>query len=169
MGLNNPGNGAPSGNLLDYFTGFAPDPNQQNLGAPQRPLPERAQGQPGRPQRLTGKSAYLQNLGPPTPVREINRYPFTVTLNYQLATAGADVLAISMPNNVRDMLWVRNSFNSAGNLFVAFGLTANDSTAYAVLVPGQFIFFDEVIPQDDVHIATDTATSYAVLGYANAT
>ena len=68
----------------------------------------------------------------------------------------------------RNFLMIRNSAG-AGNLYVSFGNAASLNSALQ-LVPGATALFDEVVPQGDVYVFSDTANvtfsySYSTIAY----
>lgn len=122
------------------------------------------------PTRRYGQTGLVPGGQPPqtwVDVREINRYPLITTLFFSLATANIPQLVVNEPDGTRIFLSVRNQATSAGTVFVSFGTGALDNGSTFSLVAGAQILLDIVIPQNDVYIATDTATSGVVVSYAH--
>lgn len=133
-----------------------PGPQYLDPGPHNQPL--RRPGSPGYP-GMPGAGV--------TSVREVNRYPLTVTINFTLGAAS--ILAVPEADTTRIMLCFRApSTNAAGdNVLVAFGQNANVNTAWFEIVPGGVVFLDYGIPQDDVYMAALAGAPVVVVGYAN--
>lgn len=97
-----------------------------------------------------------------TAIREAHRY---ATINgstvYSITTQPQQVLAA--PQNYRNFLAMRNL--GTANIFIEFGREAS-SNATVLLLPGQIILFDAVVPQDDVS-AIGSAASQLSLSFSN--
>jgi hypothetical protein len=122
------------------------------------------------PSRRYGLTGLVPGGAPPQTwldVREINRYPRITTLFFSLAVANTPQLVVNEPDGSRIFLSVRNQAGSGGSCFVSFGTGALDNGSAFFLVAGAQILLDIVIPQDDVYIACDAATTNVVVAYAH--
>jgi hypothetical protein len=72
---------------------------------------------------------------------------------------------ITEPVTRRNYLMLRNA-STTSNLFISFGVAASLFSALQ-LAPGQIVFFDVVVPQNDVFVMADNADG--VLSYAVST
>jgi hypothetical protein len=160
-------------NLRDFLEPRAP----VTLDAPTRDPAVIQQGKPPGPQRLTRRelrrvAGYAAASGAPpvTRVAEINRFPELINVPFSLATAGVAgaQLIVPAPANERIILTFRNAAASAGTLFIGFGVQPNVNNAAFSLVAGGQLIFDVVVPQNDIWIACDAATTFGVVCYANA-
>lgn len=139
--------------------------------APARSLPITGAPTGGRP-NLTRYQRLIQNLSRPAPVMEVNRFPYVTTVSGTTIAGGplaSSTLVISKPDQLRIVLMARNDATSpAGSfLYVAFGQSATDATAWFKLTPGAQVYLDTVIPQDDIYVSGSVAAVNFVLGYAN--
>jgi hypothetical protein len=132
-------------------------------------------GKPSGPQRLTGREfrkiqQFATGTGPSIQrVIELNRFPSIITVPFSLTTAGIAGAQLPVPAPDRDRIFLafRNAAGSAGTLFIGFSGKPDANTAVFSLVAGGQLILDVVIPQDDVWIATDTATTFGTVAYAN--
>ena len=160
-------------NFLDFLP---PREVAYELDAPTRNTPPVNQGgRPNGPQRLTGRQIrrlrlFSESGGPPIQrVIELNRFPSIIPVPFSLTAIGSAnaQLIVSSPDRDRILLIVRNAATSAGSLFIGFGAKPDVNTALISLVSGGQLILDTVIPQDDVWISTDVATTLGVVSYAN--
>lgn len=159
-------------NLRDFL---APKIRPERFDAPTRNDPPINQGgRPSGPQRLTGRQLrkvqqFAASGGLPgfQRVIELNRFFDFVSVPFSLAAigiAGAQ-LVVPAPDRDRVFLSFRNSATSAGTLFIGFGVRPDINTAAFSLVAGGQLILDVGVPQNDVWIATDIATTFGVVGY----
>lgn len=158
-------------NLLDFL---APK-TRPALDAPTRDARINQGGKPSGPQRLTGRQIRRIERAATGEDRaiqrviELNRFPSLVPVPFSLTTGGIAGAQLILPAPDRDRVFLsfRNAATSAGTLFIGFGAQPDVNNAVFSLVAGGQLIFDIVIPQDDVWIATDTATTFGVVAYAN--
>lgn len=132
------------------------------------------QGKPSGPQRLTGRElrrlAQFSGEGSPFQrVIEINRFAKVTPVPFSLAVAGvagAQQIVLA-PDRDRVFLSFRNASSSAGTLFIGFDTKPDINNAVFSLVAGGQLIFDVFVPQNDIWIATDTATTFGVVSYSN--
>jgi hypothetical protein len=116
----------------------------------------------------------LQKLITPNisePARTIfdkTKYGYVNIVSFTLATAGVDVLALNRPSQLRVFLLILNSVGSAGVINVGFDVPALGPGGSITLPAGGMMFFDEFVPQNDIHISCNTATSFVGLTYCDA-
>jgi len=79
---------------------------------------------------------------------------------------GSDVLALTEPTGVRNMLILRNASVTA-NIFISFGVAASSLSAPLVMEPGRMILLDTVCPQDEVHAIADAAGASLCIGVSS--
>jgi hypothetical protein len=77
----------------------------------------------------------------------------------------ADQLVLAKASSTRVFLAVQNN-DTVQNLFVAFGGVATAGSGVKI-APGQTLFFDAFVPQDDIHIVADGGTPAFVVFYSN--
>ena len=144
-----------------------PDPFQASSFGPEDPLaPNPWQTPPGwippGPHNVPTQSIARarQNV---VDVREINRFPLVVTVNF--AIVGGQI-AVNQSQTSRIYLSIRNSETSTNILYIGFGfLPAPNSANFSLPVGGQ-ILLDYVVPQNDIWLFS--AGANAVIGYADA-
>ncbi len=73
-------------------------------------------------------------------------------------------LIINRTAQRRNFLALRNSSPAAEILFVAFN-TAATAGSWLRLTANQVVLFDTVVPQDDVHVVSDSATGQVSYGF----
>lgn len=96
---------------------------------------------------------------------EAHRYANIVEGNLTPGLASAQFL--QEPSGKRNFLGFRNGSAAGGaNIFISFGRDAS-TASWLVLVPGQIILMDTVVPQDDCYCIADAAG--AILTYAFST
>jgi hypothetical protein len=141
-------------------------------GAPSR-VPIGAQ--PGLVPPHGGPNAtYLQKLinqgtgQPATSVFDQTRFGRLTTVSFTLANAAVDLLALNAPSQLRVFLSVFNSVGSAGVINVGFDQQALGAGGAFTLPAGGFFFLDEFVPQNEIHISCNTATSFVAITYCDA-
>jgi hypothetical protein len=97
------------------------------------------------------------------PVREAHRYAqvngsIVIALN-----AAEPILALTAPQNFRNMLMLRNS--SGAIIYVDFGREASLNSILS-MPPGTTILFDTVVPQDDVYAFSPLGATLSI-GFSN--
>lgn len=90
-------------------------------------------------------------------------YP-TTNLSRIIGTTSEKVL--DQPNNYRNLLIIRNP-NAVAILYAQFGGEASALESAIVIAPGIMVLLDSVVPQDDLWIVSDTASSRVNIAYAN--
>lgn len=155
--------------ILDYL--MRPiDPNSVDYGAPPRPPTVINQGTMPGPQRLTRKELQriAQQSQPPIVVIDQDVEANCISIPFSLPTAGAAAAQLILPVNstVRTFLNIRNSINSSGTLFVGLSNAADDANAAYALVAGAQLILDVRVPQNDIWLSCDTATTFGTLVYA---
>jgi hypothetical protein len=92
---------------------------------------------------------------PTVPVREVNRYPDAIVLNFanviDLGVGGQLVLTRS--NNVRIALGIRALETNTTTLLIGFGFSPNAGNASFALPAGGMLYFDSVVFQNDVYLS----------------
>lgn len=89
------------------------------------------------------------------PVLDAHRYAWNTSRSVTLAAAGDGVKFLEEQNVLRNFLLLRNA-SATANLYLDFGRQADATSAFLIL-PGQMILFDTVVPQDDLWVYTDAA------------
>lgn len=77
----------------------------------------------------------------------------------------ADAILIPQSAQKRNLLMLRNSSPAAEIVFVSFNTTATTGSVIRLTV-NQILLFDTVVPQDDVHVVSDTATGRVSYGFS---
>lgn len=129
----------------------------------------------------------LQTVGQPLPRNDVPTAPMVdtasplvgvfepwrqaglVSLQTNVPTIGVGVSSLKFldqTNAPRNLLGFRNASAGAQNIFIDF---ASEATAqsWLMLVPGQIILFDTVVPQDDLYAISSAAGG--VLAYVYST
>lgn len=103
----------------------------------------------------------------PTTTYEAHRYANIIEGNLAPGLASAQFL--QEPSSKRNFLGLRNASAAGGaNIYISFGRDAS-TASWLVLIPGQIILFDTVVPQDDCYAIADAAgglLSYAFSTYS---
>lgn len=113
--------------------------------------------------RLTPAAMGLPSMGSPRTdpglaVREAHRYARIQEGNIAPGVAGdANTLVpfLTEPSTLRNLLGLRNG-SATANIVIGFGAVANNFS-WLRLTPGQIIFFDTVVPQNDLYATADAA------------
>lgn len=156
--------GGGSAAYLLRQAGLKVDPGQ---GAPTRyPTPQVQMLKGGSANETEYQKQLYLSLQRSTPVVVPTSFQRWITIGFNLTIA--DTLAILAPPEIRSLLIVRNDQTSTGNVLIALDTVAAASTAMIVLSPGGIALFDFCVPQNDIHLASSTATALAVVTYANA-
>lgn len=92
-------------------------------------------------------------------------YRYASLQDIALSVGTASVKFLDAPIGKRNALGFRNA-SSTQNVFIGFGAQAS-TNGFMKLVPGQIVFFDAVVPQDDLYAIADA--SGATLCYAYST
>lgn len=143
-----------------------------SFDVPQRPGDTFTQGRPPGPQRLTGRELRViaQNAAAASGTLVARIYDVAREANLNkiafLLTGLGPLQVLTQNSRARNYISLRNSFNSAGNLFVGFGAAGNDGTADYVLEPGGQMLLDGAVPQDDLFISTDAANTFGAIAYS---
>lgn len=82
-----------------------------------------------------------------------------------LAVGLTSLQLLTEPATRRNMLAVRNSSPAAEIIFVSFGAPAS-SSSWLRLTTNQIALFDEVVPQNDVYVISDTATGQVSFAFS---
>jgi hypothetical protein len=90
------------------------------------------------------------------PVLDQHRYAYVGGSLTLQPVANVSNQIIQAQNALRNALFFRNASTTA-NFYVEFGTDATTNAALQ-LQPGQTIFFDTVVPQDDVFVLADAAS-----------
>lgn len=119
-----------------------------------------------RPDALAPSSGSMAPAGAvDTNTYERHRYANVVEGNTNVGLASAQFL--QEPSTRRNFLGLRNASAGGGaNIYIGFARDAS-TASWLVLVPGQVILFDTVVPQDDLYALADAAGG--VLTYAFST
>lgn len=72
---------------------------------------------------------------------------------------------LSAPNTRRNMLMFRNASTGGQNIYLEFGKVPTTDTVM-LLVPGQLIYLDYGVSQDDLYAACDVAGGRLAYGYS---
>jgi len=83
-----------------------------------------------------------------------------------IAVGLASVQLITEPSGHRNFLSIRNSSPASELIFVSFGTPALTSS-WLRLTVNQIVLFDEVVPQNDVYVISDTATGQVSFAFSN--
>lgn len=78
----------------------------------------------------------------------------------------ADSIALYTPDNYRIFLWIQNTSLTA-TLFLNFGAPAGPGAGMVIPAGYGSVLFDEVVSQDDIHIAASSNNTQFALTYAN--
>jgi hypothetical protein len=100
---------------------------------------------------------------PPTRHTEPQKYGQVTTQNGVASTI--DLFVLAKPSSTRVFLVIQNN-DTLQNLFVTFGGVATTTFGLRV-TPGQALFFDAFVPQDDIHIIADGGTPSFIVAYSN--
>jgi hypothetical protein len=100
---------------------------------------------------------------PATRVTDGQKYGSVTNLSGSGTTA--DQLVLARSSSTRVFLAIQNN-DTTNNLFVAFGGSATTGSGIKI-APGQTLFFDAFIPQDDIHVVADAGTPAFVVFYSN--
>lgn len=143
------------------FPPVRPLPILRPWSAPQNadPLPE------SRGLGIAAASGSLIEARQATAIREAHRYAtINGSISFNLTTAPIQILAA--PQNYRNFLAIRNS--GTDSVAIDFGRDASASSTI-VLIAGQTILFDTVVPQDDVSAVavTGVGTMSVSLSFSN--
>lgn len=127
--------------------------------------PAPVQQEPGPEQlQLPAVVNVAQAPGSQFGVVDTTRYATVVSSVIAIGTVSA--LFLNRPTGKRILLGIRNS-SSAANIFIDFG-TAATTNSFLELIPGQTVFFDAVIPQNDLFAIADAAGGQLSFIYAEA-
>ena len=96
--------------------------------------------------------------------RETYRYASLQDIAITVGTTSIKFL--DAPIGKRNALGFRNASTGTQNLFIGYGAQATTNN-WMKLVPGQVVYFDAVVPQDDLYVISDAAG--ATLTYAYST
>ena len=96
--------------------------------------------------------------------RETYRYASLQDVSFTVGTTSVKFL--DAPIGKRNALGFRNASTGTQNLYIGFGAQATTNN-WMKLVPGQVVFFDAVVPQDDLYVIADA--SGAIFSYAYST
>jgi hypothetical protein len=94
--------------------------------------------------------------------REPYRYASLQDIAFSVGTTSIKFL--DAPIGKRNALGFRNA-SSTQNLYIGFGAQASTS-GFLKLVPGQIVFFDAVVPQDDLYVISDAAGGTLCYAYS---
>jgi hypothetical protein len=137
--------------------------------------PARVPGKPGQPPHGDSPNATtLQKLirpniqKPATTVFDKTKYGNLNIVSFTLAAAATDVIALLRPSQLRVALLILNGIGSAGVINVGFDVPALGPGGSITLPAGGMIFFDAFVPQNDIHISCNTATSFVAITYCDA-
>jgi len=96
--------------------------------------------------------------------RETYRYASLQDVSFTVGTTSIKFL--DAPIGKRNALGFRNASTGTQNLYIGFGAQATTSN-WMKIVPGQLVYFDAVVPQDDLYVIADAAG--AIFSYAYST
>ena len=124
---------------------------------------------PGSPHNLPPPDSLLRRPGAPAApaIFDPHHYARNVTnIAQTVDDVGGAVLLQS--SQLRNMLGLRNVGSTAGEfIYVSFGTPASANDTWLALDAGESVFFDVVVPQDDVYaIATTGASPRLAIAYS---
>lgn len=137
---------------------FVGDPSLPQVGLPSGELP---------PPLLTPPPSLDEQLW----IIDPHHYASVRSGSFAPGVAGAAntlVAFLLQPPGKRNWLTLRNGSAVGGpNIYVDFGKAAAVNTAPLILVPGQTVLLDSVVPQDDCYALADAAAAVFVYSYSN--
>ena len=95
--------------------------------------------------------------------REEYRYASLQDVSFVVGTTSIKFL--DAPIGKRNALGFRNASTGTQNIFISFGAQATTSN-WLKLVPGQVVYFDAVVPQDDLYTISDASGAILVYAYS---
>ncbi len=107
-------------------------------------------------------------LQPAIPIFDKTKYGYFQVLTFALLVAGVDQLALNRPSQLRVSLMILNSVASAGVINIGFDVPALGGSSSMTLPAGGIVLFDEFVPQNDIHISCNLATSFVAITYCDA-
>ncbi len=140
------------------FAGPFEAPQKQRLQS----MRESALGSAGGAVIMNTAPTASQLAGAPLqPVYDMHHYAWAHgSTIFTLAAINTSYKFLESQQALRNMLGLRNPA-TVGNLYIEFGNQATTSS-WLALAPGQYVFFDMVIPQDDLFVLSDNAGALAL-------
>ena len=104
--------------------------------------------------------------GYPSTVAITDPYRFSSLVDLSIITTTASVKFLDQPIGKRNTLGFRNASTASQVIYIGFGGNATTSS-WLQINPGITVFFDTVVPQDDLYVISDVTGG--VLAYVYST